>query len=98
MRIVTSQMCPLKQLCAPNHGCRGWKIRGPGLGGLHNAAVDQVKQLGVAMARRTGQEDQEATRHLFQRVSLSLMKGNAALFLARSLDEDQMEPRVHGRE
>ena len=30
MRIVTSQMCPLKQLCAPNHGCRGWKIRGPG--------------------------------------------------------------------
>ena len=30
VRIVTSQMCPLKQLCAPNHGCRGWKIRGPG--------------------------------------------------------------------
>ena len=30
VRIVTSQMCPLKQLCAPNHGCRGWKIWGPG--------------------------------------------------------------------
>ena len=23
---ATSQMCPLKQLCAPNHGCRGCKI------------------------------------------------------------------------
>ena len=28
---ATSQMCPLKQLCAPNHGCRGCKIKGPGL-------------------------------------------------------------------
>ena len=67
-------------------------------GGLHTAAIDQLKQLGVALARRTGQEDQEATRHLFQRVSLNLMKGNAALFLARSLDEDQIEARVDGRE
>ena len=30
MRIVTSQMCPLKQLCAPRHGGRGGKNNGPG--------------------------------------------------------------------
>ena len=58
----------------------------------------QRLQLGVALARRTGQEDQEAARHLFQRVSLDLMKGNAALFLAKSLDEDQIEARVDGRQ
>ena len=28
---ATSQMCPLRQLCAPNHGCRGCKIKGPGV-------------------------------------------------------------------
>ena len=37
--IVTSQMCPLKQLCAPNHGCRGWKIRGPGRGGVWQKTI-----------------------------------------------------------
>ena len=25
------QMCPLKQLCAPNHGCRGYKVIEPGM-------------------------------------------------------------------
>ena len=30
VHIVTSQMCLLKQLCAPNHGCRGCKIKEPG--------------------------------------------------------------------
>ena len=28
--ISTSQMCPLKQLCAPYHGSRGCKIKEPG--------------------------------------------------------------------
>ena len=26
----TSQMCPLMQLCAPTHGCRGCNFKGPG--------------------------------------------------------------------
>ena len=29
---ATSQMCPLKQLCAPTHGCRGWHFIQPGTG------------------------------------------------------------------
>ena len=28
---ATSQMCPLKQLCAPSHGSRGSHFKGPGL-------------------------------------------------------------------
>ena len=38
-RITTSQMCPLKQLCAPRHGGRGGrgnKNNGPGRGGSPN--------------------------------------------------------------
>ena len=66
------------------------------LGGLHEVAVDQVKQLGAALSRQTGQEEGEATRHLFQRLSLHLMRGNAALLVNRS--PEFPEPEVDGRE
>ena len=53
------------------------------LGGWHDQAVQQVKKLGAALSRQTGQEESEAIRHLFQRLSVLLVKGNAALFLNR---------------
>ena len=59
-------------------------------------AVEQVKKLGSALSRQTGQEEGEAKRHLFQRLSLHLMRGNAALLVNRS--PDISSPEVEGSE
>ena len=53
------------------------------LGGWHEECVLQVKKIGSALARQTGQEEGEAIRHLTQRISVLLAKGNAALLLNR---------------
>ena len=53
------------------------------LGGWHEQKVNQVKKLGSALARQTGQEESEAIRHLIQRVAVLLVKGNSALLLNR---------------
>ena len=44
----------------------------------------QVKKMGSALARQTGQEESEAIRHLAQRLSVLLAKGNPALLLNRT--------------
>ena len=54
------------------------------LGGWHDQAVLQVRKLGSALARQTGQEESVAIGHLFQRLSVLLVRGNAALFLNRT--------------
>ena len=54
------------------------------LGGWHEQSALQVKKIGSALARHTGQEESEAIRHLAQRLSVLLAKGNAALLLNRS--------------
>ena len=66
------------------------------LGGLHSVAVQQVKKLGAALARHQGQEEQEVVRHLFQRLALVLMRGNAQLLVNRMPPEDQPEAEVDG--
>ena len=53
------------------------------LGGWHQGAVEQVKKLASAKARHSGQEDEEALRHAFTRLSIILMKGNAAILSNR---------------
>ena len=56
------------------------------LGGWHDNAVPQIKKLGSALARqqgRTEQEETETIHHLFQRLAISLMKGNASLLINR---------------
>ena len=52
-------------------------------GGWHKRAVDQLRKLAKAQARATGKEEDEAIRHLFQRLGVLLGKGNAALLLNR---------------
>ena len=42
-----------------------------------------VKKLASAQARQTGEEQSEATRHLYQKLSVLLARGNAALLLNR---------------
>ena len=66
------------------------------LGGFHRVTVRQVKMLATALARHTGQEEGEATRHLFQRLSLGLMRGNAALLVSRGPDGDHPPGEVDG--
>ena len=56
------------------------------LGGWHDVAVKQVRKLGAALGRHTGQEKGEAISHLFQRLSIILVKGNTALFMNRVPD------------
>ena len=49
------------------------------LGGWHPVAEAELKKLGAALARQTGQEDSVATSHIFQKLSVLLVKGNCAM-------------------
>ena len=54
------------------------------LGGWHPQAISAFTRLGRQLARQTGREEDQTTRHLFQRLAILLMKGNAALILSRT--------------
>ena len=50
------------------------------LGAWHPLAVKQVTKLASAKARHTGEEESVEVSRLFQKLSVALMRGNAALF------------------
>ena len=52
-------------------------------GGWHKIAIEQLKKLGPALARHTGQEEGETIAHLVTRVSVQLQKGLSAMILNR---------------
>ena len=52
-------------------------------GGWHTAAEREVRKLGAALARHTGQEEGEAIGHLWGRLGILLQRGNAALLANR---------------
>ena len=60
-------------------------------GGFHRVAIEQVKKIGAALARHQGTDEQ-----LFQRLSLTLMRGNAALLLGRKPEGDFASAEVDG--
>ena len=62
----------------------------------NKVTVAQVKMLAAALARHTGQEEGEAQRHLFQRLSLGLMRGNATMLVCRGPDGDHPAGEVDG--
>ena len=68
------------------------------LGGWHKVAVQQIKKLGAVLARHRGEEEQIEVRHLFQRLSLLLMRGNASLLVNRVPGEDEVDADVDGVE
>ena len=68
------------------------------LGGLHQVAVIQLKRLASALARQAGEDEGVATRQLFQRFALGLMRGNAVMLVSRSPDDDQLGPEIGGTE
>ena len=65
---------------------------------MHMVTVQQLKQLGSALGRQTGQDESVAISHLFQRFSLHLMKGNASMLVTRRPDADFLEAEVDGSE
>ena len=57
------------------------------LGAWHKSAVAEIVKLGSALARQTGDEESTTVQRLFQQLSLSLMRGNAALLNNRNPQE-----------
>ena len=53
------------------------------LGGWHDVTVQEIRKIGSALSRQTGGEEGEVIRHIVQRMSILLIKGNAALILNR---------------
>ena len=53
------------------------------LGGWHKVALEQLRKLGSALARHTGQEEGETISHLLTRASVLLQKGLSSLLLNR---------------
>ena len=68
------------------------------LGGWHKVAAQQIKKLGAVLARHKGEDEQVEVRHLFQRLSLLLMRGNATLLLNRVPEDEATDPMVDGIE
>ena len=54
------------------------------LGAWHKSAIAEVQKLGCSLARHTGEEETTTIMHLFQQLSLALVKGNAALLNNRN--------------
>ena len=52
-------------------------------GGWSEGAVTQIKRLGTALAGRSGRDQGEVISHLFQKPSVLLNRGNAALICNR---------------
>ena len=52
-------------------------------GGMHEVALAEARKLAAALARHTGQEEAEACRHLFSRLSILLQRGNTAILANR---------------
>ena len=59
-------------------------------------AAEQVKRIGAAVARHQGVVETVAVKQLFQRMSLTLMRGNAALVMTRKPDSDLAPAEVDG--
>ena len=68
------------------------------LGGWHKVAIDQIKKLGTALARNRGEDEQVEVRHLQQRLSLLLMRGNTSLLVNRFPEGDIADAIIDGIE
>ena len=56
-------------------------------GGWHPLAERQISRLGRELARSPANASQDsACEHLFQRLALSIQKGNTSIILSRSTD------------
>ena len=54
------------------------------LGGFHNKIVETICKLAKQPSKNTQREESLVINHLFERLSIQLMKGNSALFTSRA--------------
>ena len=54
------------------------------LGAWHPSAIAELKKLGSALARHTGEDEGTSISRLFQKLSVCLMRGNSAMVNNRS--------------
>ena len=54
------------------------------LGGFATQSVEVVNRLAKQLGRQTGRDEALVTNHLYQRLSVALMKANSALITSRS--------------
>ena len=66
------------------------------LGAWHKEAISEVKKLGSALARHTGEEESVTISHLFQKLSIDLMRGNSALFNNRNPSDERASDEGFG--
>ena len=60
-----------------------------------NTPVIEVERLGAALARQSGQNEDEAVRHLWGKLAILLQRGNAAILANRV--PDFPAPAIDGR-
>ena len=53
------------------------------LGGWSDEAIGTISRIGRLMGQHSGSPPAEATRHLFQKLAISLWRGNATMWLRR---------------
>ena len=66
-----------------NEGIKFYPLVVETLGGWHSDALEVIAKLARQLSSHTGGENEEVTRHLFQRLGVLLARGNAALILNR---------------
>ena len=67
-----------EELCR-RQGMAFFPLAAETFGGWHRVGEREVKKLGSALARHTGQEESEAVHHLWGRLAILLQRGNAAI-------------------
>ena len=63
------------------------------LGGMSDMTADTISSIGRLLGQRLGISPGESTRHLFQRLAISLWRGNASAWIHRS---PQLAPSLDG--
>jgi hypothetical protein len=58
--------------------------------------MEEVNKLAAALSRQTGEDEKEATRHLWQRLGLQLQRGNSMMFTNRM--PSYCDPPIDGAE
>ena len=63
-------------------------------GSWHKDAAKELRRIAIAAAKNRGKEENVAVKHFFQKLSVTLARGNAALLLSRMPTSEQ--PEVFG--
>ena len=63
-------------------------------GSWHKDAEKELRRIAIAAARNRGKEESITVKHFFQKLSVTLARGNAALLLSRI--QTQLQPELFG--